>query len=255
MDELAFHRALFRPGTLVDAGAHDGALTLPLAALPGARVLAFEPLPQAFARLTAALRAAYGGAVPPQVELYPQALGAAAGRMALSVPVVGGVAQEQWASLAKDYQAIRAADPRVEAIRRVEVEVLALDSLALPDVTAIKVDVEGAEAEMLLGAADTLRRCRPVLSVEIEERHRAGSTREVPRLLAGLGYRGFFELDGAWHDIAAFDAGTMQRASPSPASFAASDPYVFVFFVVPPERVAELATLARLDAPPGLRPY
>ena len=50
MDELAFHRALFRAGTIVDVGAHDGALTLPLAALPGARVLAFEPLPPAFAQ-------------------------------------------------------------------------------------------------------------------------------------------------------------------------------------------------------------
>ena len=57
MDELAFHRALFRPGTIVDAGAHDGGLSLPLAALPGARVLAFEPLPQAFARLQAAMDA------------------------------------------------------------------------------------------------------------------------------------------------------------------------------------------------------
>ena len=58
MNEENFHRLLHRPGTLVDIGAHDGLLTIPLARLPGSRVLAFEPLPTAFARLKAALRAA-----------------------------------------------------------------------------------------------------------------------------------------------------------------------------------------------------
>ena len=49
MDELGFHSTLHRPGTLLDVGAHDGAFTLPFAALPASRVLAFEPLPAAFA--------------------------------------------------------------------------------------------------------------------------------------------------------------------------------------------------------------
>jgi predicted RNA methylase len=44
-------RALHRPGTIVDAGAHDGRLTLPLAQFPASRVVAFEPVPVAFARL------------------------------------------------------------------------------------------------------------------------------------------------------------------------------------------------------------
>lgn len=254
MDELTFHCALYRPGTLIDAGAHDGLLTLPLAALPGARVLAFEPLPTAFARLTGAVQAAHAGAISAHIDLRPQALGAGAARMSLAVPVVGGVAQEQWASVAKDYDTIRAADPRVQAIRRTEVEVLALDSLRLSDVTALKIDVEGAEAEVLQGAAATLRRCRPVLSVEIEERHRAGSTRAVPAMLAEWGYRGVFALDGAWRPIEAFDAATMQVASPSPASFTASDPYVFVFYFVPPERMAELPDpRPKLDAVRHLR--
>ena len=57
MDEQDFHRTLHpmqRPGgTLLDIGAHDGEFTRPFAALPGNRVLAFEPLPSAFARLAA----------------------------------------------------------------------------------------------------------------------------------------------------------------------------------------------------------
>ena len=235
MDELAFHRALFRPGTIVDVGAHDGALTVPLAGLRGVQVVAFEPLPPAFARLEAAVRAA-----GLRVDLRREALGLGPGRLSLEVPVVGGVAQEQWASVAKDYAGIAAADPRVERILRWDIEVVALDSLLLDDVTAMKVDAEGAEEEVLRGAEATLRRCMPVLTVEIEERHRVGSTRDVPRFLAGLGYRGFYRLEGVWHTVEGFDASVMQVASASPASFEASDPYVFIFGFVPAGREAEL---------------
>lgn len=246
MDELDFHRRLYRPGILIDAGAHDGVLAVPFAEWPGAEVLAFEPLPAAFARLQVAFRVRHGGAIPPHVTLHPVALGAKDGEIVLEVPVVGGAAQEQWASVAKDYRTIRAADPRIDAVRRLTVPVWALDRLELAGVTAIKIDVEGAEPELLEGALATLRRCRPVLSVEIEERHRPGSLRTVPALLAGIGYRGFFEFQGEWRPVETFDPAAMQRASPSPASFDVSDPYVFCFYFVPPDRIAELGTLARL---------
>ena len=237
MDELTFHRALYRPGTLLDIGAHDGLLTLPFADLPGATVQAFEPLPAAFARLREAVGAR------PNVTLHPIALGAAAGEALLEVPSVAGVAQEQWASLAKDYEAIRRADPRVDAIARHPVRVMRLDDLALPGVTGIKLDVEGAEEEAILGGAETIRAARPAMTIEIEERHRPGSTIAVPALLARLGLEGFYALDGAWHPAACFDAARLQRASPSPANFTASDPYVFIFCFVPPERRTELLRL------------
>jgi Methyltransferase FkbM domain len=60
--------------------------------------------------------------------------------------------------------------------------------IAATALATIKVDVEGAELEVLRGARMTLRRWRPLLSIEIEERHRTGSTRAVPELLHELGY-------------------------------------------------------------------
>jgi FkbM family methyltransferase len=245
MDEPDFHRALFRPGTLIDVGAHSGSLTLALADLPWTRILAFEPLPTAFVRLQQAVRARWGG-IPAHVVLHPEALGDAAGTLSLEVPVVAGAAQEQWASVAKDYAALQADDPRIESVRRYAVPVLPLDALELDDVTAIKLDAEGAEEEVLRGGAATLSRCHPVLSVEIEERHRPGCTRRVPDLLVGLGYEGWYEFYGDWRPIAQFDPAVMQRASPSPASFEVSDPYVFCFYFVPPARRPDLAALARL---------
>ena len=101
MNEENFHRLLHRPGTLVDIGAHDGLLTIPLARLPGSRVLAFEPLPSAFARLQSALRTAFGGDAA-NVACHHVALGDHQGCITLAMPVLDGVAQEQWASTAKD---------------------------------------------------------------------------------------------------------------------------------------------------------
>jgi len=243
MDEITFHTLLHRPGTLLDIGAHDGLITLPFSLLPRSRVLAFEPLPSAFARLQAAIARAHGGAVPAHVVLHNAALGAHAGSVTLSMPVLDGVAQEQWASTAKDYAPF--ANARVAVVRH-EVPLLRLDELRLADVTHVKLDAEGAEYEILRGARETLLRCRPVLTIEIEERHREGSTWAVPAYLDALGYETWFELKGDWHPIAALDRARMQRASPDPSVFAASDPYVFVFYVLP--REAAPALLARLGA-------
>jgi FkbM family methyltransferase len=234
MDEITFHTRTYRPGTVLDVGAHDGLLALPLARLPGARLLAFEPLPSAFARLRAAVIAECG-AVPAHVELRTEALGAAPGRLTLSVPVLDGVPQEQWASLAKDYGAFASVTTETH-----EVPVVTVDSLGLTDLVHMKVDAEGFEEEVLQGARATLTQCRPVLSLEIEERHRAGATRDVPALLAALGYEVRFWLDGAMRPLAQFDAATMQVASADPAVFGASDPYIFTFYAWPTERAAEV---------------
>ena len=242
MDEENFHHLLHRPGTLVDIGAHDGLLTIPLARLPGSRVLAFEPLPSAYARLQVALRAAFGEP-PANVECHHLALGDHEGSITLAMPVLDGVAQEQWASTAKDYAAHVSARVTVE---RFTVPMRRLDDFALADVTAIKLDAEGAEYEILRGARETLLRCRPVLTLEVEERHRQGSTYAVPAYLDALGYDVFFELKGAWHPMADLDRATMQRASSDPSVFEASDPYVFVFYALPREdSAAMLETLRR----------
>ncbi len=229
MEELEFFRALHRPGELLDIGAHDGLLTIPFARLPGSQVHGFEPLPTAMARLHAAFIAAFGD-IPPHVTLHPEALGAEVSEAVLTLPVLDGVPQEQWASITKDYAEHRSVTRQSHRVR-----VIPLDSLDLRQVTAIKLDAEGAEQEVLEGARHTLTRCRPVLSVEIEERHRPGSTRDVPALLASLGYAGFYAHQGEIQPITSFEAATMQVASPDPAVFAASEPYIFTFFFLPSE--------------------
>lgn len=67
----------------------------------------------------------------------------------------------------------------------------------------------------------------------------------MPAYLDALGYEVLFELRGEWFPVAALDRATMQRASPDPAVFGASDPYVFVFYALPREDAPGL--LARLQ--------
>lgn len=240
MDEITFHTRLHRPGTMLDAGAHDGLLTIPFARLPHSRVLAFEPLPSAFARLEDAVRAAFG-AIPPHVALHRAALGDAAGEITLAMPVVEGVVHEQWASMVKDFSTHAASGVTV---RTATAPLLRVDDLGLTDLTHAKLDAEGAEYEVLRGARETLLRCRTVMTLEVEERHREGSTWAVPAYLDALGYDVFFEVRDEWLPVAALDRATMQRASPDPTVFAASDPYVFIFYALP--REASAAMLDRL---------
>ncbi|PZW45721.1 FkbM family methyltransferase [Humitalea rosea] len=242
MDEVTFHSRLHQPGTMLDVGAHDGLLTLPFSRLPASKVLAFEPLPRAFARLAAVLADGHGGAVPAHVTLHPEALGDHDGVITLSLPVLDGVPQEQWASTAKDYAGY---DLRRIAVEQIRVPLRTIDGLGLTDLTHLKIDAEGAEYEVLRGARETLRRCRPVITVEIEERHRAGSTWAVPAFLDALEYEVLFELEGRWFPVAALDRATMQRASPDPSVFEASHPYVFIFYALPREQAVTALTLIR----------
>lgn len=50
-----------------------------------------------------------------------------------------------------------------------QVRVCTLDSYSLTDISFIKVDVEGCECEVLEGAKDTIRRCRPTMLIEVNE--------------------------------------------------------------------------------------
>lgn len=65
------------------------------------------------------------------------------------------------------------------------VPMISIDSLALPRVDLVKLDIEGMEMEALTGARDTLRRCRPMLTVEVLKTDAA----LVEGFLAEFGYR------------------------------------------------------------------
>lgn len=59
---------------------------------------------------------------------------------------------------------------------------LSLDALNLPTVDAMQLDCEGCEAPIIEGAAATIARCKPVISIEAPDT-------QLRVTLEGLGYR------------------------------------------------------------------
>ena len=68
---------------------------------------------------------------------------------------------------------------------RVPILTRTLDSFELPEVDFLKIDVEGHEVQVLAGARDTLRRCRPIVLIEARPENLA----TVEQILGGCGLR------------------------------------------------------------------
>jgi len=143
---------------------------------------------------------------PAQFDFRMTGLGNATGQIAFTMPVIEGTGVSGLASAAIEQETDWAipenvldymlrylpdiAAPRLQftevawPIRRLD-DILAEDRFDVPleAIAALKIDVEGYEADVIAGAAETLRRHRPMLMVEGANRVPA-----VVRQLAELGY-------------------------------------------------------------------
>lgn len=144
-------KCLKRDSNCIDAGAHSGeVLKLILKCAPDGRHYAFEPLPDLYERLSVE----FGG-----VNVNPVALSDYSGESTFqyvrSRPTHSGLKQ-------RDYP-----DEDVE-VEQITVKVDRLDNVipAGLKVDFIKIDVEGAEYNLLKGAVETVKRCRPVIVFE-----------------------------------------------------------------------------------------
>ena len=129
----------------VDIGAHVGLWTRILATR-FERVEAFEPMPAHRECFALNVRAE-------NVRLHDCALGASEGEVSMTT------------------FAGNSGHSHVTDDGEIVVPMRTLDSCGLEDVDFIKIDVEGYERHVLLGAVETLRRCRPTLIVEQKPRN------------------------------------------------------------------------------------
>lgn len=179
------------PDVVFDVGVDTGTPQL-YRAFPQAYFVLVDPRPEAAVALT-------GPAAPARAEFVAVALGAAAGRATLSVPVTQKGAQGARASLSR---AVGRMARGIETWQPREVEVTTLDALAAahPGRVGLKIDTEGHEAEVLLGAAATLRRCDFVI-LELSLTTRFASTPRPSRIVAmladaGLEFRDVLRMTG-----------------------------------------------------------
>ena len=66
------------------------------------------------------------------------------------------------------------------------------DILINNNIGFIKIDVEGHEENVLKGAAEIIKKNRPVLLVEVEEKHTRKSVKETINFINSLGYKAYF---------------------------------------------------------------
>jgi FkbM family methyltransferase len=176
--------ALVKPGDVViDIGASTGVYTFALAHLvgPSGRVHAFEPDPPSVARLESMRR------TRPNITVHPFALSDRQGVATLHVPVVRGNRIATLSSLA--VPGWRAGIEHTA----VTVDLKPLDSMLPADgrpVSFVKIDVEGHELPVLLGARATLRTL-PAMLIEIEQRHQEMDIKSTFDLIRTLGYVGY----------------------------------------------------------------
>jgi FkbM family methyltransferase len=202
----------------IDVGANVGLYTLAFHKRVG-KVIAFEPLPA----LATGLRRRFG----PGVQVLEVALSDRNGTTRLFLPHEGRRAIASRASLNDD------ANPGF-TLRPLKVETRRLDDYGFDDVGIIKIDVEGHEFAMLRGAEQTIRQCRPVLVVEIEERHHPGRSWDIIHYILGIGYAGSFLRDNCLVGIEQFDFGAMQNENSAKKPFAGrSGEYINNFVFVP----------------------
>lgn len=159
-------------GLCLDIGANIGVISQALVS-EGNAVLAFEPQPELFAILKENLEFA-SQLNNNTFDLRNTAVGDKAG--IAEMPKVYYSEKGNFGGLGLGQSSMYGT---------IEVPVMTIDSLELPEVGFIKIDVEGYEYEVLVGATETINRCRPILYIEDDRTSKSYKLREY---IKSLGY-------------------------------------------------------------------
>ena len=186
-----------RPGdTVIEVGSHIGCHTLPLAQMVGCsgRVLAFEAQEFLFHILKSNLILNR----LPQATAYLAAVSDSAGE--ISVPLFDYTKAQNYGALSLRHPEHFDCEPVSTAMR----QTVTLDSFDVDSCRLLKVDAEAMEPEVLRGAADLIRRHRPVLYVEND---RPENFDTLHQLLSGFGYEAW------WHRVPVFNPNNFAKLS------------------------------------------
>jgi FkbM family methyltransferase len=208
---------------IVEVGANIGAHTVHLAQLagPGGLVHAFEPQRVIFQMLCANV------ALNGLLNVHAHHAGAGSSHAQLQVPLQDYAAVGNFGAMSLLPTAPAGSET---------VPVLALDSMDLPALKLLKIDVEGMEYEVLSGARQTIARHRPFLYVENDREDKSAA---LITLIDELGYRMF------WHLPALYN----------PANFAANEENIFPGIVsvnmlcIPKESTLSIAGFRPVSGP------
>lgn len=203
LDFALKHLPFDRRRCAVDVGGHVGLWSMHFGDL-FERVEAFEPLPEHWRLFEVNLNNNR------RVHLHPIGLGSAPGEISLVVdPLNTGnthmlddesdfEAEERMSLAERKRLHINADDG---GIHIEHVRVAMLDSFNFPNVDLIKIDVEGAELEVVKGARKTILRCRPMMIIEQkgnDAKFHGGALNAAGQYLLDMGARLIKNYGGDW---------------------------------------------------------
>lgn len=213
----------------VDVGAYIGSYTLLLAKLTRT-VYAFEP----DVEMATMLRRV----APPNVRVFNNAVSNREGTSEFHVPSLKGHRAVTCGSLV----APRGRDYDIRLVKTTTLDA----ALANSDVGFIKIDVEGAEQSVLVGAQQLIARCHPVILVEANTPEAVAA---VSAFFEPLEYAGFFVHKGRTFGLLEFETDMQNPRLWSEHAPRQQMRFVNNFFFVPHEAEAELrAEMDRLLA-------
>ena len=148
---------------------------------------AFEPLPG----ITNRLKALKSN----DIKIHELALSNINHNLDINIPLDNGKRLNTLASLEK----------RSGKTIKHNVKVKSLDSFKYTDIDLIKIDVEGHERSVLFGAKETIHKCRPILIIEIEQRHISYSISEVFNIILNMNYDGYLIRNNKMEPLSSFN--------------------------------------------------
>jgi FkbM family methyltransferase len=200
-----------RGGVCLDIGAAAGFYTAEMSRLvgPGGVVHSFEPLRFAHATASRLLGLRSGT----NVVRHSMALGDTGDEVVMSVPLRRGIPVTGRSFVTRNASGL-GSNAEFEEHLRVVVDGDTLDGFraraGLTRIDFVKIDVEGAELHVLRGGEATIERLKPVVMVEIEDRHleRFGThSSQIADWFAARDYRMSVWDNGIWLDV---DAVTLE---------------------------------------------
>lgn len=185
--ELLLLKDFIKKGDVVfDIGANAGEYTYVLEKLTGPGfVYSFEPIPKLFNALKRLF---------PRVNLYKIALSDKEEVAQFKIPIVDGAEFEARGKLDIDYL-----EPGELSSELIEVECKTLDIFVkesdIKHLDFIKIDVEGHELKVLHGANKSITHFRPIILIEVEQRHHNFAINKIFDYIESLNYKiQFYDL-------------------------------------------------------------
>ena len=166
-----------------DVGANSGFYAALVEDLVGPENLfLFEPLPHLASRLRRLFRRSH---------VHQCALSSATGTTTIRTPFINGERFDTRSTLETSFQ-----ETDQSATESIEIQTQTMDTFVRESginmLGFVKVDVEGHEQSVLHGSLESIRQLRPILMIEIEQRHHKTPIQEIFEEVAALDYSGFY---------------------------------------------------------------